>query len=128
MVLAELQSQEESYVAAMQALVNGYLEPLEQADPGLISNEMMLQISFGVREILEIHNHFLVHLGIAIGNWEEEEVVGELVTKTFSEANVFNTYSGYVNNLAALQKNFKQEAEANQAFARFLKVSILMPG
>merc|ERR1719477_180315 len=47
MILAELQSQEESYVAAMQALVNGYLEPLEQADPGLISNEMMLQISFG---------------------------------------------------------------------------------
>ena len=45
MVLAELQSQEESYVAAMQALVNGYLEPLEQADPGLISNEMVL-ISF----------------------------------------------------------------------------------
>ena len=42
MVLAELQSQEESYVAAMQALVNGYLEPLEQADPGLISNEMVL--------------------------------------------------------------------------------------
>ena len=54
--------------------------------------------------------------------------MGELVTKTFSEANVFNTYSGYVNNLAALQKNFKKEAEANQAFARFLKVSILMPG
>ena len=31
----------------------------------------MLQISFGVREILEIHNHFLVHLEIAIDNWEE---------------------------------------------------------
>ena len=31
----------------------------------------MLQISFGVREILEIHNHFLVHLGIAI---DKEEV------------------------------------------------------
>ena len=45
MVLAELQSQEESYVAAMQALVNDYLEPLEQADPGLISNEMVF-ISF----------------------------------------------------------------------------------
>ena len=58
----------------------------------------------------------------------QKELVGELVTKTFSEANVFNTYSGYVNNLAALQKNFKQEAEANQAFARFLKVSILMSG
>jgi len=128
MVLAELQSQEESYVAAMQALVNDYLEPMKQADPGLISNEMMLQLSFGVREILEIHNHFLAHLDIAIDKWEEEEAVGELVTKTFSEANVFNTYSGYVNNLAALQKNFKQEAEANQAFARFLKVSILMPG
>ena len=54
--------------------------------------------------------------------------MGELVTKTFSGTNVFNTYSGYINNLAALQKNFKQEAEANQAFARFLKVSILMPG
>ena len=54
--------------------------------------------------------------------------MGELVTKTFSEANVFNTYSGYVNNLAALQKNLKQEAETNQAFAMFLKVSILMPG
>ena len=45
MVLAELQSQEESYVAAMQALVNDYLEPMEQADPSLISNEMVL-ISF----------------------------------------------------------------------------------
>ena len=48
MVLAELQSQEESYVAAMQALVNGYLEPLEQADPGLMSNEMVLIILHGL--------------------------------------------------------------------------------
>jgi len=71
MVLAELQSQEGSYVAAMQALVNEYLEPLEQADPSIISNEMMLQLSFGVREILEIHGHFLAHLEIAINNWEE---------------------------------------------------------
>jgi len=123
MVLAELQSQEESYVAAMQALVNDYLEPMEQASPSLISDEMMLQLSCGVREILEIHKNFLAHLEIAIDNWGEEEAVGELVTKTFSEANVFNTYSGYINNLAALQKNFKQEAEANQAFARFLKVT-----
>ena len=42
MVLAELQSQEESYVAAMQALVNDYLEPMDQASPSLISDEMVL--------------------------------------------------------------------------------------
>ena len=44
------------------------------------------------------------------------------MTKTLSDVNVFNIYSGYVNNLAELQKNFKQEAESNQDFARFLKV------
>ena len=33
--------------------------------------DQMLQLSFGVREILEIHGHFLAHLEIAINNWEE---------------------------------------------------------
>ena len=46
------------------------------------------------------------------------------MTKTFSEVKVFDIYSAYVNNLAGLQKNFKKEAECNQEFARFLKVSI----
>ena len=47
-----------------------------------------------------------------------------LVTKTFSDVNVFNIYSGYVNNLAELQKNFTEEAESNQQFANFLEVFI----
>ena len=46
------------------------------------------------------------------------------MTKTLSDVNVFNIYSGYVNNLAELQKNFKQEAESNKDFARFLKVCL----
>ena len=54
----------------------------------------------------------------------QAEVLGDLITKTFSEVQVFNIYSGYVNNLAGLQKNFKKETECNQEFARFLKVSI----
>ena len=43
--------------------------------------DQMLQISFGVREILEIHNHFLVHLGIAIGNWEEVRISRGMLLK-----------------------------------------------
>jgi len=54
MVLAELQSQEESYVAAMQALVNDYLEPMEQADPSIISNEMVLITFYGCSFKLKI--------------------------------------------------------------------------
>ena len=36
--------------------------------------DQMLQLSFGVREILEIHNHFLAHLDIAIDKWEEVRI------------------------------------------------------
>ena len=54
----------------------------------------------------------------------QAEALGDLITKTFSEVEVFNIYSSYVNNLAGLQKSFKQETETNQEFARFLKVSI----
>ena len=43
--------------------------------------DQMLQISFGVREILEIHKHFLVHLGIAIGNWEEVRISKRMLLK-----------------------------------------------
>ena len=43
--------------------------------------DQMLQISFGVPEILEIHNHFLVHLGIAIGNWEEVRISRGMLLK-----------------------------------------------
>ena len=53
------------------------------------------------------------------------EALGELsklVMKTFSDIDVFNIYSGYVNNLAQLQKNFKEEVQSNQGFASFLKV------
>ena len=57
------------------------------------------------------------------------EALGELsklVMKTFSDGDVFNIYSSYVNNLAELQKNFKEEAESNQEFANFLKVFIIL--
>ena len=47
-----------------------------------------------------------------------------LVTNTFSDVNVFNICSGYVNNLAELQKNFTEEAESNKEFANFLEVFI----
>ena len=47
-----------------------------------------------------------------------------LVTNTFSDVKVFNIYSGYVNNLAELQKNFTEEAESNEKFANFLEVFI----
>ena len=50
--------------------------------------------------------------------------LSKLVTNTFSDINVFNIYSGYINNLAELQKNFQQEAESNQEFANFLQVLI----
>ena len=55
------------------------------------------------------------------------EALGELsklVTNTFSEVNVYNICSGYVNNLAELQKNFTEEAESNKEFANFLEVFI----
>jgi len=121
LILAEVESQERSYVKAMQTLVQDYLLPLEQAHPSIISYQMMRQLSCNVRDILEVHSQLLDQLQIVLANWEEAEALGDLITKTFSEVNLFNIYSGYVNNLAGLQKNFKQEAETNQEFARFLK-------
>ena len=41
MILTELESQERKYVEAMQTLVQNYLLPLEQADPSIISYEMV---------------------------------------------------------------------------------------
>ena len=43
--------------------------------------DQMLQLSFGVREILEIHNHFLAHLEIAIDNWEEVRISRGMLLK-----------------------------------------------
>jgi len=123
LILAEVENQERSYVKAMQTLVQDYLLPLEQADPSIVSYQMMRQLSCNVRDILEVHSQLLDQLQIVQAKWEEAEALGDLITKTFSEVNLFNIYSGYVNNLAGLQKNFKQEAETNQEFARFLKVS-----
>jgi len=121
LILAEVENQERSYVKAMQTLVQDYLLPLEQADPSIVSYQMMRQLSCNVRDILEVHSQLLDQLQIVQAKWEEAEALGDLITKTFSEVNLFNIYSGYVNNLAGLQKNFKQEAETNQEFARFLK-------
>jgi len=121
LILTELESQERSYVESMKILVHDYLEPLEQAGPRVSSCELLCQLSCCVREILEIHTKLLEQLEVVRGRWDEVEVLGELMTKTLSDVNVFNIYSGYVNNLAELQKNFKQEAESNQDFARFLK-------
>ena len=42
MILTELESQERSFVEAMQTLVQDYLKPLEQADPRIVSYEMVL--------------------------------------------------------------------------------------
>ena len=41
MIVAELESQERSYVEAMQTLLQVYLQPLELADPRIISYEMV---------------------------------------------------------------------------------------
>jgi len=124
LILTELESQEKSYVEAMKILVQDYLLPLEQAEPRIVSYQMTCQLSCGVREILEVHTQLLEQLEIVQAKWEEAEALGDLITKTFSEVEVFNIYSSYVNNLAGLQKSFKQETETNQEFARFLKVSI----
>lgn len=124
MILTELERQERSYVEVMQTLVQDYLQPLHQANPPVISYDMLSQLSCGVREILEIHTQLLAQLDILLARWEQVEALGELsmlVTKTFSDVNVFNIYSGYVNNLAELQKNFTEEAESNQQFANFLE-------
>ena len=64
MVLAELQSQEESYVAAMQALVNDYLEPMDQASPSLISDEMVLISFVGVQ--LDLQISFKCHASLSL--------------------------------------------------------------
>jgi hypothetical protein len=124
MIVAELERQERGFVEVMQTLVQDYLQPLQQVNPPVISNDMMSQLSCGVREILEIHSGLLGQMEILLATWEEVEALGELsklVTKTFSDIDVFNIYSSYVNNLAELQKNFKEEAESNQEFANFLK-------
>merc|ERR1719350_894451 len=108
----------------MRTLVQDYLQPLQQANPPVISSDMMSQLSHGVREILEIHSRLLAQMEILLAAWEEVEALGELsklIMKTFSDVDVFNIYSSYVNNLAELQKNFKEEAESNQEFANFLK-------
>ena len=43
--------------------------------------DQVLQLSCGVRELLEIHNHFLVHLEIAIDNWEEVRISRGMLLK-----------------------------------------------
>ena len=53
---------------------------------------------------------------------EALDELSKLILNTFSDVNVFNIYSSYVNNLAELQKIFKEESESNQDFANFLKV------
>jgi len=71
MILTELESQERSFVEAMQTLVQDYLRPLEQADPRIVSCEMMCQLSCGVREILEVHTQLLGHLQLVLVKWDE---------------------------------------------------------
>ena len=43
--------------------------------------DQMLQLSCGVREILEIHNHYLAHLEIVIDNWEEVRISRKMLQK-----------------------------------------------
>ena len=44
LILAEVESQERSYVEAMQTLVQDYLLPLEQAHPSIVSYQMVIFI------------------------------------------------------------------------------------
>ena len=41
LILTELESQEKSYVEAMKILVQDYLLPLEQAEPRIVSYQMV---------------------------------------------------------------------------------------
>ncbi|ODM89251.1 Rho guanine nucleotide exchange factor 10 [Orchesella cincta] len=121
-IVAAIVHSENSYVAALQRLVNEYKKPLECSHPAMLSHSKISSIFHRVPEILQCHSLFRIALAECVRRWDAEEKIGDVFVASFSKSLVLDVYSEFINNFGTAMETAKLEARRKSAFAEFLKV------
>ncbi|CAG7820463.1 unnamed protein product [Allacma fusca] len=121
-IVAAIVHSENSYVAALQRLVNEYKKPLERSHPAILSHSKISSIFHRVPEILQCHSLFRIALAECVRRWDVDGKIGDVFVASFSKSLVLDVYSEFINNFGLAMDTAKIEARRKCAFADFLKV------
>ena len=109
---------ENNYQNSLQRLIKDYKLPLETRN---ILKAVKTEIIFDkVEAIFEYHLLVRQKLLQAARNWDSEEKLGKLLVSLFSEKEVLELYSDYINHYITAKDFVKHESIRNNSFANFL--------
>ncbi|XP_018326823.1 rho guanine nucleotide exchange factor 10-like protein isoform X2 [Agrilus planipennis] len=122
MIVAAIVHSENTYVAALQRLVNDYKKPLQETHPPILNGSKISILFHKLSEILQCHILFRIALATCVQNWDRDEKIGDVFVASFSKSIVLEIYSEFINNFSVAMDLAKMEAKRKSALADFLKV------
>ncbi|XP_067134437.1 rho guanine nucleotide exchange factor 17 isoform X1 [Centruroides vittatus] len=118
-VVRELHCTEESYVESLEILVNKYMKPLKCAE--YLDSTLVDEVFYQVPGILEHHRKFLNDLEERVEKWDCKQTIGDIFIQTFSQNEVIDTYTSFINNWKSAKGRIKAEIHKKPSFSRFLE-------
>ncbi|KAM5315936.1 rho guanine nucleotide exchange factor 17 [Glossophaga mutica] len=116
---------EQSYVESLRTLMQGYMQPLKQAENSLLCDPSLVDEIFDqIPELLEHHEQFLEQVRHCVQTWHAEQKVGHLLIQSFSKDVLVNIYSAYIDNFLNAKDAVRVAKEARPAFLKFLEQSM----
>lgn len=119
LIVGSIVDSENSYTDFLYRLIYEYKKPLEESDPPILSSNKIGIIFFCLGEILQLHKLFAISLAHHVQEWDEKEMIGEALTKSFPKGVVLDIYSGSINNFTNAMETARR-ASKSKAFAQFL--------
>ncbi|XP_048877640.1 rho guanine nucleotide exchange factor 10-like protein [Brienomyrus brachyistius] len=120
-ILGSIVQSERSYLESLRRIVQEYQQPLQEAEPQILSPRKVRIIFHRVQEILQCHSMFQIALVSRVAEWDNSEKIGDLFVASFSKSMVLDVYSEYVNNFIHAMTIIKKACMTKPTFLAFLK-------
>ncbi|XP_026999892.1 rho guanine nucleotide exchange factor 10 isoform X1 [Tachysurus fulvidraco] len=120
-ILESILESEKNYLDSLKRILEHYEKPLQELDPGLLSDRKCKVVFYRVREILQCHAMFQIALASRVADWDQLQTIGDVFVASFSKSMVLDAYSEYVNNFSTAMAVVKKACAAKPGFLDFLK-------
>ncbi|XP_060537321.1 rho guanine nucleotide exchange factor 17-like isoform X2 [Cylas formicarius] len=123
-VLIELYDNERSYVESLEIIATNYWEPLKKPENSfLLESNLVEEIFSQIPFLLNHHKNFLMQLKSRLEHWDSRQIIGDVFLEMFSQSEVIDNYTTYVNNWKRSRDIIKSAQQSKPAFGRFLEAT-----
>lgn len=120
-IVGSIVDSENSYINALQRIINCYKKPLEENSPTILSQNKINIIFHRLEQILQCHTIFGIALSQCVREWDEKEQIGDVFIASFSKSMVLDIYSDFINNFTNAMETARKATKSKSAFAQFLQ-------